>query len=265
MMRLVLLLLFCPLLVVGQQTSGVIKYTETVKFDIDFGDDERAAQIKQMLGESQSWERSLFFNAEESIYRYDKSEDGEKEFESQGGGFRMKMMMAKQDEETYHNIAENRMTEYKDFMSKKFLIKGPPEEKAWKITGKGKEILGYNCMEAIYIAPKDTTIPDSSPFAAYRDDTTRAWFATGIPVATGPRGTTGLPGMVLELHQRGGKFIVTAAKVDLRELEEGELVEPTKGKEMTTEEFEEMQQKKIEEMREQFGGERGGRMMWMAK
>ena len=59
-----------------------------------------------------------------------------------------------------------------------------------------------------------------------------------------------------------GQKIIALTSLIQREIEKGEIEEPTKGKVMTLEEFEEMRKKKMEERKKQWegkGGYRGGK------
>ena len=56
----------------------------------------------------------------------------------------------------------------------------------------------------------------------------------------------------------GGQKIIALTSIIKREIEKGEIEEPTKGKVVTLQEFEEMRKKKMEERKQQWGG-KGGR------
>ncbi len=52
---------------------------------------------------------------------------------------------------------------------------------------------------------------------------------------------------------------IALSSIIMREIEDSEIEEPTKGKEMTQEEFREMQMKKMEQQRKQRQDQGGGR------
>jgi len=67
-------------------------------------------------------------------------------------------------------------------------------------------------------------------------------------------GSAGLPGLILKVDAMDGMFVAEAIEVNFRTLEEGEIEKPSKGKEVTKEEFDKIMMVKMKEMREMFGG-----------
>jgi GLPGLI family protein len=92
--------------------------------------------------------------------------------------------------------------------------------------------------------------------ATFQDSTRNlvAWFTPQIPVATGPGSISGLPGMILKLDRNDGERVVVATSVELKEIEKKTLKAPKKGKKVTQEEFQKIQDEKMKEMEEEFGG-----------
>jgi len=113
----------------------------------------------------------------------------------------------------------------------------------WKMTGEQKSILDYPCMKATY--EKDST-------------TVVAWFTPQIPVSAGPSRYTGLPGMILEMEFNDGERKVVATEVELKALEKDIIVAPKKGKKVTQEEYEKIQEEKMKELEQEFGGSSSG-------
>ena len=60
--------------------------------------------------------------------------------------------------------------------------------------------------------------------------------------------------MVLEVNIDEGNRVIKAESIDLKELEEGTITKPTKGKKVTQEEFRKIQREKFDEMRKEYGG-----------
>lgn len=199
--------------------------------------------VREMLKnmpKKQSFKKQLLFNSEASLFSTWEDPEAPVVIE-EGMAGRMKMMMMRPEEETYVNIAENRFVQKKDLMGRNFLIKDSLKTSDWKLTGEQKTILDMPCMQA-------TTMEDSSEVIA--------WFTPAIPVSMGPEGTGLLPGMIMELTIREGRFTMTAEKFEARKVKSKELQEPNKGKEVTREEFKTIVMEKRKEMR-QMGG-RGG-------
>ena len=80
------------------------------------------------------------------------------------------------------------------------------------------------------------------------------WYTLDIPVNHGPGDYWGLPGLILELNS--GNTTVLCSKIVLNPKEKMEIKEPTKGKEVSLEEYDEIIQEKMKEMEERMGNPR---------
>ncbi len=81
-----------------------------------------------------------------------------------------------------------------------------------------------------------------------------AWYTPSIPVSDGPANYSQLPGMVMQVEIDGSNNVITAETVTLKTLDEGTIEKPTKGKEVTREEFKKIVKEKMDEMRKDRGG-----------
>jgi GLPGLI family protein len=81
-----------------------------------------------------------------------------------------------------------------------------------------------------------------------------AWFTPQIPVSTGPSMYGGLPGLILEINDDRTTMLCT--KVILNPKEKIKIKAPSKGKEVTLVEYQQIAKDKAEEMRNMY---RGGR------
>lgn len=238
MKKLILILIAIPVIGYSQKTEGTILFKETVKMDFELPEEMQAYADK--LPKEHSSNKELLFSSKESLYRKAESdyEAGMEDYTS--GGLKVKMIMDDgQDGKTYRNLRSNDVIQQQKFLGKQFLIKGEDVTADWKVLGEQKKILGYACIKA-------ETKSDSS--------TVTAWFCPQIPVSTGPMGFGGLPGMIMELSLNDGMLTVSAVKVSD---EVGEIEEPTKGKEVSREEYEEIVKERMGEMREGSGGHKG--------
>ena len=214
---------------------GSVKYTRTIKFpDIQI---EGLGDFGSLLPKEHSDKHILYFTPDASLSENIKTEKEVEEVEHNG----MKMRIENDDEEEkyYTDIKNKKSTEQKDFHGRTFLIKGEVNARKWKMTGNQKKILDKVAMEAIAIAENDTVT---------------AWYTPEIPIATGPTGIAGLPGLVLEatINQM---TMIKATEIKLDSSAAKKIKEPTKGKKVTNEEYEKMVVEKQEEMKKQFGGD----------
>ena len=87
-----------------------------------------------------------------------------------------------------------------------------------------------------------------------------AWFTPQIPVGNGPGDYAGLPGLILELNFYRTTILCSKIVLNVKDAESIEA--PSKGTEVTRDEYNSIVKEKMEEMRENFrgrGGRRGGR------
>ena len=235
-------LLLSPLFLLAQ-TSGKIKYTETMKVEIP---DRLPKEFRDRIPKERKINKELYFNKTTSTYkngvniRRGEGEAGDgdgRRFRFRGGGG------GNTNAITYKDLENNLGVDNRDIMGKQFIIEETLEKSKWKVTGQKKTILGYMVMEAT------STINDTIPVTAF--------FAPQIPISNGPGMHQGLPGMILEINIDSGRRVIAATEVELINIEAKDLEKPSTGKKVTKEEFNEIRKEKMKEMREQRGG-RGG-------
>ncbi len=236
------------LAVSAQTNEGTIVYKQTVFMRREAQAMAPAGADQNMtrnIPESMTTEFELNFTANESFYK----ELASRTDETAGEGGGMRFMMRRFNPPIYKDLANNRQVEENDLFGKQFLIDDVIPARAWKITGQQKKVLDYPCISA--------TFTDS---IMGRARVVTAWFAPTLPVAIGPQGYGGLPGMILEVEFDGGRSVVTAAEVKLQKPAEGAIKVPEKGKKVTRAEYQKIQAEKMKEMRESgmMQGRQGG-------
>lgn len=222
----------------AQKTEGIIYYTESIKLDIDLPEDQE--HLRAMIPSSSDQSKALYFTPTMSMYKDIDATDGNTEInhESEGTEMQINIVAGSSDNKLLKDFESDEMVDQRDFLGKKFLINSEIAKMDWKITGQQKKILDFVCQEA-------TTTKD--------DKTINAWFSPTIPVSNGP-GTLGqLPGMILEVVMEEGKVTISATKIDFESIDKEVLTKPKKGKKVTKEAFQKIQEAKIKEM----GGESG--------
>lgn len=231
----------------AQNTSGKINYTETVKFNIDLGGDVdvqsngavNSDDIRKMMPNEQHAKKVLYFSPDATLYTADKSKEKENnDVDQTNGSMHMMIHMEVPEDITYTSIKDNKQIEQRDFMGRKFLVTSDVEKTKWKLTGHQKTILNYPCQEAVMQKDKDTLT---------------AWFTAAIPVASGPQGYSGLPGMILEAKQNS-VMTIKAEAVSFGEENNKLISKPKEGKKVTEAEYKEIVEKKTKEMAQEYGG-----------
>jgi GLPGLI family protein len=215
----------------------------------------------------------LTFNKEESIYK--EEEKLESPSQDERSSRFASMMSSFAPGLQYKNVKEAVLLQDQEFFGKQFLIKDPLEKLEWVLSGETKQIGKYMCFKATtqkIIA--DSGVSNFGFRGRGRDNNDEAekkkeeevkeskavevvaWYTMQIPVSQGPGDYWGLPGLILEIN--ADKTTVLCSKIILNPTEKDTIKRPSKGKEVTTEEYNKIVKKKTEEMRENFKGRSGG-------
>lgn len=222
------------------QKSGTIIYNQERKMEMPEakdGDKERFASLMSSMNLSK---KQLDFTATESIF-YDIT--GERSAESKdadasGGERNIVIKMPKNEEQFYKDFTSNTYVNKQDLFGKFFLIKEAIVNPKWKISNEQKKIGKHVCIKATATSEKGENVV--------------AWFAPEIAISNGPEIWGGLPGLILELNQNDGEFVFTVE--DIQMVNQVEIIKPSKGDNISLKKFNELEEKKRQEMKEMYGG-----------
>ncbi len=269
----------------AQNISGKAYYESKTTVDMsDWGGRRMSEDQKRQIAERMKsmLERTyiLTFNGNESIYKeQEKLETG-----AGSGGFRM-MMNSFSAGKQYKNLEKNQILEEREFFGKQFLINDTITNLQWEVGKESKQIGQYLAIKATavkQIDPNDFSMArrrrgrdregekkeeatDSTKVKDPMDEievpkqvVVTAWFTPQIPVKNGPGEYGGLPGLILEMNIY--RTTILCSKIVLNPEEFDEIKAPSRGKEVTREEYNAIVKEKTDEMREQFrgSGRRGG-------
>lgn len=144
----------------------------------------------------------------------------------------LKMMLPDENEKQYifsYNLAGGESKFYNDLISKEKIMistllgaemRVTFKEDDWELKQESKQINSYTSFKA-YLKSEPNII---------------AWYCPEIPVSSGPKGFSGLPGLILELQVPKGYFIAREIKF-LDATKQNEITRPSKGKEISSEEY----------------------------
>jgi len=261
--------LFVSTLTFAQQDfQGKAFYQSKTSVDMsNFGGREMSEDRRKQIAERM---KSMFkktfiltFNKTESIYK----EEEKLATPEQGGGFRM-MMGSFTGGKQYKNVKEHQLLQEQEFFGKQFLIKDSLPKLDWKLGSETKQIGKYMCFKATAIKSNQ----DNDDEAKAQDSTATnnlmdeievpkevivtAWYTPQIPINQGPDEYWGLPGLILEVS--ADRTTILCSKIVMNPSEKEEIKAPTKGKEVTKQEYNTIMKKKMEEMSEMFRGRRRG-------
>lgn len=273
-MRKLLFAACCMLLIItsslsAQSFQGKAIYESKTTVKMDFGGRNIPEDRKKMMLErmKKAGEKTfaLSFNQVESIYK----EEVKLEQPSGGagrGGMRFGMMSSS-GEDYYKNVKEGTYSVKNDLFGKIFLVKDSLPKLEWKMGSESKKIGNYTAFKAT--ALQQVKRPNMSAIFNRNQDSTAkefiekeieivAWYSPDIPVNQGPASYWGLPGLILEVND--DVTTILCSQIVMNPKEKIDIKAPSKGKEVSQTEYDDISRKKMKEMRENgsFGGRRGG-------
>ena len=281
-------LLFASISLNAQDFQGKAYYQTKTTMDLDqWGGREMSPEQKKRIEERMKSflekQYILTFNKSESIYK----EDEKLEAPGSGrgfGGFGSSFTGGPK----YKNVKTKEVLQDQEFFGKQFLIKDELNGLEWKMGTETKQIGQYTCFKATATktvdqfdwrsmrrrgrdqddkekkeseVAKDSTKTNDDPMSEIEVPKTIevvAWYTPQIPINQGPDDYWGLPGLILEVN--ADRTTILCTKIVMNPEEKEDIEKPNKGDEVTQAEYTEIITKKMQEMREMYGGRnRGGR------
>lgn len=169
----------------------------------------------------------------------------------------------------YKNITDNTYIKQGNIMGKDFVIMDKLPTYEWQLLSESKKIGQYHCFKAVYtpvikekVAQDEKEEIDDAPansglisMIEKRDLSITAWYTPDIPVSNGPGEFHGLPGLIVEVQHLDTTILMTA--IEMNPAEELELKKPKAGKKVSQAEFDEVQEKKMNERMKRNGKRTG--------
>lgn len=282
-LSLLLLLCISTISFAQQNFQGKAYYMSKTTMDLDqWGGREMSPEQKKRIQERMKSflekEYILTFNKEESIYK----EDEKLETPGSGrswGGFASSFTGGPK----YKNVKTKELLQDQEFFGKQFLIKDELQGLEWKMGTETKQIGQYTCFKATATKTvdefdwrsmrrrndSDKTENEKKNDSIKKDDDPMneievpktievvAWYTPQVPINQGPDDYWGLPGLILEVN--ADRTTILCTKIVMNPEEKEEIVKPKKGDEVTKAEYNDIITKKMQEMRDMYGGRRGGR------
>ncbi|WP_299098882.1 GLPGLI family protein [uncultured Winogradskyella sp.] len=268
-----LILILVASSVLAQDFQGVATYRTQRKIDIKMDstkmNDAMQTKMIEMMKKGFQKTYTLTFDKSSSLYRQEVELD-----KPQVGGEMMMSFGNSGNDVFYKNIKDKSYIDQKETMGKNFLIKDSIVSIDWKLESDTKHIGEYMCFKATYTkqVPKRKSISFSSntnkkkksddekeeeEAVEMEDRIITAWYTPQIPVSNGPAKYQGLPGLILEIHD--GKLTVICSQIVINPEEKIEITEPTKGKQVDQQEYDDIMDKKAKEMMERYAPRKGSK------
>ena len=279
---------------IAQDFQGKAYYQSKTGMDLgEWGGREMTPDQKKRIEERMKSflekEYVLTFNKTESIYKEDEKLEAPGAGGRGWGGFGSMMGGGPK----YKNVQTQELLQDQEFFGKQFLIKDDLKKLEWKMGTETKQIGQYTCFKATATKTvdqfdwrsmrrrnndddkeedkkkaekdssktSDTAVTDSDdPLSQIEVPETIevvAWYTPQIPVNQGPDDYWGLPGLILEV--KADKTIILCTKIVLNPQEKENIDKPEKGEVVTQAEYTDIITKKMQEMREMYGGRNRGR------
>ena len=256
--------LFVTVTAFAQDFQGIAEYESKTSFDLSVSEDGQAVpemdeQLKIDLAKAFEKKYILRFDKTASLY-----EEQEKLAAPSPGGHMLEVKTPG-DGKHYKNLKQKNYIVETDAFDKDFLIVDSLPKHDWQMTGETKKIGNYTCYKATAVlkpevpeAPKEEKAV--SILGTIDSETTiTAWYTPDIPVSHGPANYWGLPGLILEVSD--GRTVLLCSKVVINPKEKIEIKAPKKGERVTQSEFNQIMEKKSQEMMEMYEGDSSGGTM----
>ena len=204
---------------------------------------------------------TLLFNKHEAVY--EENEELEKP-SAPSGGFSVSISMNGGGKK-YMNTKEKISLEEDEVFEKEFLIEEPLVQPDWKLINESKKIGEYSCFKAELIVPvtdvqkqnyqdflkREEKKPALFKMEEPKDKVITAWYTPEIPMSFGPDNYWGLPGLILEINEEN--MIILCSKVVLNTKSKLNVKRPKKGDKVSQKEFDAIQKKKLDSMKNEDG------------
>lgn len=233
----------------------------TDEVDIIREDKELDEAFKIAMKKSSEKTFTLLFNKHEAVY--EENEELEKP-SAPSGGFSVSISMTGGGKK-YMNTKEKISLEEDEVFEKEFLIEEPLVQPDWKLINESKKIGEYSCFKAELIVPvtdvqkqnyqdflkREEKKPALFKMEEPKDKVITAWYTPEIPMSFGPDNYWGLPGLILEINEEN--MIILCSKVVLNTKSKLNVKRPKKGDKVSQKEFDAIQKKKLDSMKNEDG------------
>jgi GLPGLI family protein len=232
MKKLFLALVFTSIITHGQIKTGLIEYGLVISDDKELEKGLMSEYFSDAKKNAIYVSYSLDFNSTEMIFYKNEKMNGDNNntvFSEAFSGVNGKLYKEKSSDFI--------LNELDDKMLGHLILKKELNPK-WTLLKNTKKIQNYVCYEAT------TVIEIKNSVGVFKRNVV-AWYCPKIPVSYGPKGYSGLPGLILELQEKN--IIFGAKKITLNPANVI-IVKPTKYKIVTEIEYQKMAEKSMQEM-----------------
>lgn len=219
-------IVFFFIVITIKSQNASVEYRATLKMPemsemLKSGSSKLIKQMKSVISKNKDLICNLDIVDNESVFYINPSMNIESDIGSSLNMTKLKVGNGRY----YVNLQTKKIIQEKNSFGEDFRIFYPSLK--WKITNEQKKIGKYKCTKAttkVYVESR----------RGREEVNVTAWFTTSVPYNFGPKRFSGLPGLILELHE--GKLSFYAQKINLHK-PLLKVVRPIKGKKVTLKEF----------------------------
>ena len=269
-MKKLLVLLFVTSLSYSQEFQGRAYYFSKTIFSADLKEENSESKkqdpafekaLQEALKEASEKSYLLTFNKSECVYEQQQQLEKPK---AASGEMQISVSISSSEGKKYIN-AKNKTSSIEDaILGKEFLIVENIEKPDWKLVDETKKIGDYTCFKAKLTIPvsdkqkkeyeeflkKEEIKSSLFKMEEPKEKIITAWYTPEIPVSFGPNNYWGLPGLILEINEP--ETIILCSKVVLNT--KGTTIKiPNKGQKVSQKEFDAIQKKKYDSMKDENG------------
>ena len=269
-MKKLLVLLFVTSLSYSQEFQGRAYYFSKTIFSADLKEENSESKkqdpafekaLQEALKEASEKSYLLTFNKSECIYEQEQQLEKPK---AASGEMQISVSISSSEGKKYIN-AKNKTSSIEDaILGKQFIIVENIEKPDWKLVDDTKKIGDYTCFKAKLTIPvsdkqkkeyeeflkKEEIKSSLFKMEEPKEKIITAWYTPEIPVSFGPNNYWGLPGLILEINEP--ETIILCSKVVLNT--KGTTIKiPNKGQKVSQKEFDAIQKKKYDSMKDENG------------
>jgi len=236
-MKNIFTLFFClTFYVMNAQENLKIEYEFRNEFDYQNASDAKSRDMYKNSNDNRLYFELITSNDESTFNKIDRVDNSQNKsgmsisFVSGPGGF------------FYKNLKDNNSLSEINFNGKNLLISDSIPQYKWILKKENSKILGFDVKKAILQESENTFV--------------EAWYAPKLNYKNGPTNYGGLPGVILKiiLNNKEGnqlnKQIYVATKVEVSD--KFKINKPTKGKQISQADFEEMVEEENRKFNEMF-------------
>lgn len=216
----------------SQTSNARVNYEIKINIKTDKDSLNKPSKIRQLiLDDVSDIKLELLYNNNMSVFREEKALLADNKSKMIR---KMSKTLMGVKEDFFSDLIKRTLIKRRDFLGEVYLIESSLNQFSWQILKDEKFIKGYKCYKALTTKTYEGKNGEKISLAI------TAWYTPSINIPLGPKDYSGLPGLILELHEGIEKvqgFSFYANKIELNLKQKIEVNIPKQGKIISQEKF----------------------------